>query len=113
MEARSLAGPVVDIDVAPGTELVREGSVIGTFFLVRSGTAQLLVDGHPVGTLGVDDWFGESDPHSRAPQRHTVVAMSRMRVTTFSAFGISRLCDAVPGARKQILETAGAALAAG
>jgi CRP-like cAMP-binding protein len=107
MEARSLAGPVVDIDVAPGTELVREGTVIGTFFLIRSGTAEVLSDGHPVGTLGADDWFGESDPFRREPQRHTVVASSRMRVTTFSAFGISRLCDAVPGARKQIRDAAG------
>jgi CRP-like cAMP-binding protein len=102
MEARSLGGPVVDIEVAPGTELVHEGAVAGTFFLIRSGTAVLVRGGYAVGALVDGDCFGEIDPLSSQPQRCTVRAGSGLRLMTFSSYGISRLCDALPGTRGRI-----------
>ncbi|HUO74676.1 MAG TPA: cyclic nucleotide-binding domain-containing protein [Solirubrobacteraceae bacterium] len=102
MEARSLAGPVVDVEVAPGTELVHEGTVIGTFFVIRSGTAVLLQGDYAVGALLDGECFGEIDPLSPEPQRYTVIAGSRLRLMTFSSFGITRLCDAMPGARQRL-----------
>ena len=101
-DVRSLAGPVVDIEVSAGTELVQQGAVVGTFFLIRSGTAVLLQDGYSVGILGAGECFGEIDPLGREPQSYTVVAGSRLRLVTFSSFGIGRLCDALPGARQRI-----------
>ena len=88
-----------------GTELVREGEVIGTFFLIRSGTAQLLRGGRAVGSLGAADCFGVLRPASSEPQRYTVIASSALRLMAFSAFGISRLCDALPGTRERIVDS--------
>jgi CRP-like cAMP-binding protein len=105
MDARSLAGPVIDTEVPTGTELVPEGAVIGTFFLIRSGSAHLFCGDCAVEALGTGDCFGEVDPLSCEPQRYTVIATSTLRLMAFSAVGISRLCDAIPGTREGILNS--------
>jgi hypothetical protein len=53
--------------------------------------------------LGVGDCFGEIDP-TPTPQSYSVIASSAMRLLTFSAFGISRLCATLPDARQRLLE---------
>jgi hypothetical protein len=103
-DVRSLAGPVIESDVDEDTELVREGEVVATFSLIRSGTAELRLGAITIGTLGPGDWFGESDPLARRPQPFAIVARTPMRVLTFSAFGIDRLCAAIPEARRRILD---------
>ena len=37
------------------------------------------------------------------PQEYSVIATSPMRVLTFSAYGIGRLCAAMPGVRNRLL----------
>jgi Cyclic nucleotide-binding domain len=103
-EVRSLAGPVVETEATAGAALVREGEVVATFSLIRSGIAELRLGSIAIGALGPGDWFGESDPLERQPQPFTVIARSPLRVLTFSAFGIDRLCGAIPDARGRILE---------
>lgn len=105
LDARSLAGPVIDVEVPPGTELVREGAIIGNFFLIRTGSAQLLRGGRQVGSLSAGDCFGEIDPEGYEPQRYTVLATTPLRLWTFSTFGIGRLCDVIPGTRERILDS--------
>jgi CRP-like cAMP-binding protein len=104
LDVRSLAGPALEVLLPPGTAIVEEGQVIGTFFVIRAGTAELRRAGHPVGELGTGDCFGEIDPVSPVPQRYRVIATSPTRLLTFSAFGIGRLCAAMPRARGRILE---------
>ncbi len=103
LDVRSLAGPVFEIEVPAGTELVREGELIGTFFVIRTGTASVSRGRRSLGTLGPGDCLGESDPSSSEPQRHTIIAASEMRLLAFSALGIGQLCAAIPGARERIL----------
>jgi Cyclic nucleotide-binding domain len=103
-DVRSLAGPVVETEFPAGAELMREGDVVATFSLIHSGSAELWLGARAIATLGPGDWFGESDPLERRPQAFGVVALSALRVLTFSAFGIDRLCAAIPGARGRILE---------
>jgi CRP-like cAMP-binding protein len=105
LDVRSLAGPVVEVQVRAGTELVREGAAIGAFFVIRSGIAQLTQGERHVGTLGSEDCFGEIDPLAPSPQPFAVTAISPMRLLTFSAFGISRLCEALPGTRERLIES--------
>src|SRR5438309_8129194 len=59
LDVRSLAGPVADVEVTPGTELVREGEPIGTFFVIRRGRALLARAGCGIETLGGGDCFGQ------------------------------------------------------
>jgi CRP-like cAMP-binding protein len=103
LEARSLAGPALEVQVPAGTELIHEGQQIGTFYVIRSGEAELTSGGRPVRTLGPGDCFGEIDPIRPATQPFTVTTSSAMRLLTFSAFGIARLCSAIPAARLRIL----------
>ena len=103
LEARSLAGPALEVQVPAGTELIREGEQIGTFYVIRSGNAELSSDGRAVRTLATGDCFGEIDPVSPEGQEFSVTATSPMRLLTFSAFGIARLCSAIPTARQRIL----------
>ena len=103
LEARSLAGPALEVEVPAGTELIHEGQQIGTFYVIRSGDAELSAGGHAVRTVRPGDCFGEIDPVSPEGQLFTVTATSSMRLLTFSAFGIARLCSAIPTARARIL----------
>lgn len=103
LEARSLAGPALEVEVPAGTELIRESEQIGTFYVIRSGHAELTSDGDVVRTLCPGDCFGEIDPASPVGQRFTITATSPMRLLTFSAFGIARLCSAIPGARQRLI----------
>jgi len=59
----------------------------------------------PVATLGAGNCFGEIDPLSHAPQAYSMVAATRLKLLTFSSFGIGRLCDALPGVRERLLQT--------
>jgi CRP-like cAMP-binding protein len=104
LDVRSIAGPVVDVEVPAGTELLREGAPIGTFFVIRSGTAEVFRDRHHVGFLATGDCFGEINPASGESQGYAVITSSPTRLMTFSSFGIARLCDAIPGARERIVE---------
>jgi CRP-like cAMP-binding protein len=104
LDVRSLAGPVVDVQVPAGAHLVREGQVIGTFFVIRSGAAELWHSNRKVSSLGVGDCFGEIDSSPGRPQEYGVVASTPMRLLTFSAFGIARLCAAIPTARERLME---------
>jgi CRP-like cAMP-binding protein len=103
LDVRSLAGPVLDVNVPAGVHLMHEGQAIGTFFVIRSGSAELWHGNRRLGTLSTGDCFGEINPTSSEPQRVSVVATSPMRLLTFSSFGIDRLCAAIPAARERIL----------
>ncbi len=101
-EVRSLGGPMLDLDIAAESELLTEGAIAGTFFVLRSGTALLLRDECPVSTLGAGDCFGELEPIAPRPQRYGVITASPVRVLAFSSFGIGRLCDALPGVGERL-----------
>jgi CRP-like cAMP-binding protein len=103
LDVRSLAGPAVEVCVAEGDHLIDEERVVGTFFVIRAGEAELWQVGRALRRLGPGDCFGEIDPVAPAPQRYTVIATGPMRVLTFSAFGIGRLCAAEPTLRPRIL----------
>ena len=103
LDVRSLAGPALEVNVPAGAHLVDEQRVVGTFYVIRAGEAELWQQGRKLRRLATGDCFGEIDPESPEPQRYTVIAASPMRVLTFSAFGIGRLCAAVPSLRARIV----------
>src|ERR1700755_3222203 len=103
LDVRSLAGPALDVQVPSGSVLVHEGRLVGTFFVIRSGTAERWQGDRCVSTLTTGDCFGEIDPTDLEPQRYSVIATSPMRLLTFSAYGIGRLCAALPSVRERLL----------
>lgn len=103
VEARSLAGPVLEVEVESGSELIRQGEMVGTFFVIRSGNAQLSHEGRTIGSLCAGHCFGEVDPDSQRAQEFSVIAISPMRLLTFSALGIARLCAEFPGMQQRLV----------
>jgi hypothetical protein len=53
--------------------------------------------------LGGGECFGEIDAAASRPQPYTVIAGPELRLLTFSALGIGRMCAALPHLRKRIL----------
>lgn len=102
LDARSLGGPTLEVDVAAGAQIVHEGHFLGTFFVIRRGTAELWQAGRHVRTLRSGECFGEIDQVPSAPQRYSVVAGPDLRVLTFSSMGVSRLCASVPHLRERL-----------
>lgn len=102
LDARSLGGPTLDVHVPRGTRVVAEGQLIGTFFVIRSGSAEVWRGGARVAELHSGECFGEIDPLASSPQDYTVIAGADLRLLTFSALGIGRLCQAVPQIRAQL-----------
>ena len=109
LDARSLAGPAIEVTIAAGCCVVHAGDEIGTFFVIRSGSAELRDGDGRLATLERGDCFGEIDSTRPAPQGFDVVASTTMRLLTFSAFGITRLCATIPGVRQRLLESLPAA----
>jgi CRP/FNR family transcriptional regulator, cyclic AMP receptor protein len=69
------------VDVPAGEGLTAEGGHAREFFVVVSGTADVLRDGRLVGTVGPGDFFGEVGLLGRGWTRTaTVVATSPMRL---------------------------------
>jgi len=102
-DARSLAGPTLEVTVSPGTELVHEGHPLGTFFVIRSGTAELRRCGRLVRVLHTGECFGEIDAAAYRPQPYTVIAGAELRLLTFSTLGIGRMCTTLPHLRQRLL----------
>lgn len=103
-DVRALAGTAVEVDVPEKAQIVREGELTQTFFVIAEGRAELWRGGRRLGPLVVGDCFGAIDPAADRSSRFTVVACSRVRLLGFSALGIARLCNAIPDTRRQLIE---------
>jgi len=55
----TLAGRMVEREFPAGTDVIRQGELGDTFYIVVSGRLTTLIDGAPVGELGPRDSFGE------------------------------------------------------
>jgi CRP/FNR family cyclic AMP-dependent transcriptional regulator len=92
-ELAALASVASEVDVPPGQALTKEGRIGHSLFAIESGTADVVIEGATVGTLGPGDVVGEmavlaAPPDPSAPPEVTegglrtasVVATSPMRL---------------------------------
>jgi MFS family permease len=75
-----LASTVVPVHVDPGAEAVAQGAVGDRFYVIRSGSAAVEVDGAPTGELGPDDFFGEIALLRDVPRTATVRALEPLEL---------------------------------
>ena len=78
--------PAVAVCMLPGTELAFAENVRYDNRWIWTKTVNFRVGK-----------FGEIDPVSPAGQQFTITAGSPLRLLTLSAFGIARVCSAIPG----------------
>ena len=86
----SLTGRVTRMSVPADVEVVRQGDPGDRFYIVESGTADVLVDGFVVGVLGPRDGFGEKALLRDVERTATVKSSEPMNLLTLSRGGLPR-----------------------
>jgi len=77
--------------VEPGRAVFTQGGLAAAFFVIESGTAEAVADGHPLRQMGPGDWFGEIGIVQRTPRTATVSATAPLTVIAMTAFEFRRL----------------------
>jgi CRP-like cAMP-binding protein len=87
--------------VVRGAVLAREGEFAYHLVVVAEGTAEVLIGGETVRTLGPGDMFGEVGVVERGRRTADVMATSPMRLLTMRIWSFNKLADEIPefGAR--------------
>jgi len=90
-QREQLAGMCSELEVEPGTTLLREGDFGYSMFSITTGTADVVRDGVVLRTLGPGDSFGEIAVLSGGRRTATVVATTPMRLVTIFNRDVWRL----------------------
>jgi CRP/FNR family transcriptional regulator, cyclic AMP receptor protein len=76
-DARHLVAQHADeLDVAEGTQLVRQGEFAYEFFVIEGGGAEVIRDGERIAELGPGDFLGEMGIVGKVVRNATVVTTS-------------------------------------
>ena len=67
-----------------GDEVIRQGDLADTAYIVRSGELEVLRNGKPVGTLGAGDFFGEVALMKGTKRTATVRCLTTCELTVFA-----------------------------
>jgi serine/threonine protein kinase len=67
-------------DFEPGAEIITEGEVDDSFFIIISGSVEVRKGGQTVGLLGAGDCFGEMGYLSKTERSATIVAQEAVRL---------------------------------
>ena len=79
-ELRAVRGLLTPVDVEAGRTLINEHDIGREFFIIASGTAEVLHAGESVAQLGAGQFFGEMALLDGKPRTATVRAISAMEV---------------------------------
>ena len=92
-----------EISVAPGTELVAEGTSGHEFFLILEGQAAVKRNSRKIATLGAGQYFGEMALLDRGPRSASIVAETPMELLVLGQREFSAILDEVPGLAHKLL----------
>jgi CRP/FNR family transcriptional regulator, cyclic AMP receptor protein len=106
-ERREVAQHADEIDIAEGTELVKEGSFAYQFFVIEDGIAEVIRDGRHVADLGPGDFLGEMGLLAHDRRNATVVARSPMTVIVMSSQDLRSVEAQMPDVAHRIQSAAG------
>jgi MFS family permease len=80
-----LARGLEPVSVPSGTEVFRQGDAGDRFYVIESGSAEVIGDGRLVATLGPGEAFGEIALLRRVPRTATVRATSELRLQALTS----------------------------
>jgi len=103
-ELRALAQQTDELDVSSGKELATEGDFGHEFFVIRSGTAEVVQHGERIGELGPGDFFGEIALIQEDRRTATVKATSPMSVIVMTRQSFRALDQSMPQVHAQIAQ---------
>lgn len=90
-DLNALATYADEVTVSEGKHLVDEGGYAYDLFAIIDGQAQVIVGGDVVAELGPGDFFGEAGVLEKQQRNATVVAKTRMRLVTLTAWDLRRM----------------------
>jgi CRP-like cAMP-binding protein len=99
---RAIAQHAEEIDVAEGTELVRQGEFAYEFFVLEDGTADVTRDGERIAELGPGDFLGEMGIIGKAVRNATVVTTSPASVIVMTSQDFRAMARSNPTVASQI-----------
>ena len=89
--------------VAEGQEIIRQGDLAEDFFVLVSGSADVVRDGTRIASLGPGDYFGELALFDRALRNASVIATSPVEFVSFSRDAFDELLDEVGSLRSALM----------
>lgn len=101
----SVAG---ELDVPVGNTVMKEGDFGHTVFAVERGTADVIVDGATVSSVGPGEVIGEIAVLASGRRTASVVTTSPMRLLSFFKRDVWKLEDRAPEAARRLRELIGA-----
>jgi len=103
-ELRAVAQQTDELDVKAGKELATEGDFGHEFFIIQSGTAEVIKHGEHVRDLGPGDFFGEIALLEEDRRTATVRATSPMSVIVMTRQSFRRLDHDMPEVHAAVSE---------
>ena len=99
---RVIAQHADEIDVAEGTELVRQGEFAYEFFVIEDGAAEVLRDGERIAELGPGDFLGEMGIVGKTVRNATVATTSPARVIVMTGQAFRSVASTNPEVASRI-----------
>jgi CRP/FNR family transcriptional regulator, cyclic AMP receptor protein len=99
---RALELTVRELSVSEGTHIVDEGNYSYDFSIIEDGTANVVRDDEVIAELGPGDFFGEVGLLEKEQRNASVVATSRVRLLTLTAWDLRRLGQRMPDVVEKI-----------
>jgi CRP-like cAMP-binding protein len=101
-ELARIASIAVQVDVAGGETLIREGEPGELFFVLVDGSADVRKGRRRIATLGAGDFAGEIALLTDAPRTATVSTTSPTTVLRATRKGFAALLEASPGIQRKV-----------
>ena len=103
-ELAAVAAIADEIDLADGTELIREGDRGREFFVLLEGSADVRKGNRKIRSLGGGDFFGEIALVAHTPRTATVVARSPIRALVITDRAFKSLLEKMPEVQAKVLQ---------
>ena len=104
-ELMSLSRLMDEIDLKPGTVIIREGNTGGEFFIVIEGTIEVKRKGRRLARLGPGDYLGEIALIDHGPRTATAMVETDARLLVLASREFHSMLASDPRIENKILRT--------
>jgi CRP/FNR family cyclic AMP-dependent transcriptional regulator len=104
-ELMSLSRLMDEIDLKPGTVIIREGNTGGEFFIVIEGTIEVKRKGRRLARLGPGDYLGEIALIDHGPRTATAMVETEARLLVLASREFHSMLASDPRIENKILRT--------
>jgi CRP-like cAMP-binding protein len=103
-ELRKVRDMAEEVEAEAGAILMEQGDVGQEMFVITSGQASVIVNGHRVASVGPGTALGEMALLELRPRSATVEAVTDLELLSFDNKRFHKLLEDMPGAAERIAE---------